>query len=128
MHLVSHISGDIDPSFDRFDALRAAFPAGTMAGAPKRRAVEIIGDLEGSARGLYAGGIGYIDLSSDGLAGGLDMCIAIRCLVHRDRRVLVRAGAGIVYDSDPRLEREETEHKAESLLAAVRLAEQGLRI
>jgi anthranilate synthase component I len=128
MHLTSHVSGQLDPRFDRFDALRAAFPAGTMSGAPKRRAVEIIGELEGSARGLYAGGLGYIDLGGDNAtsAGGLDICIAIRCLVHRGRRVLVRTGAGIVYDSDPTLELQETEHKANSLLAAVRLAEMGL--
>jgi len=129
MHLVSHVSGELDSSFDRFDALKAGFPAGTMSGAPKRRAVEIIGEVEGNARGLYAGGLGYIDLAGDhDRAGGLDMCIAIRCLVHRNREILVRTGAGIVFDSDPEAERIETETKARSLLAAVRLAERGLRL
>ena len=128
MHLVSHVSGELDVGFDRFDAFKAAFPAGTMSGAPKRRAVEIIGDLEGNARGLYAGGLGYIDLASDTpLAGGLDMCIPIRCLVHRGRQVLVRTGAGIVHDSDPEQELAETEKKGRSILAAVRLAESGLK-
>jgi anthranilate synthase component 1 len=127
MHLVSHVSGDLDTSFDRFDALKAGFPAGTVAGAPKRRAVELIAELEGDARGLYAGAVGYVDLAAGSQPGGLDTCIAIRTLVQRGRRVLARAGAGIVYDSDPKAELEETENKAKALLAAVRLAEEGLR-
>jgi anthranilate synthase component 1 len=132
MHLVSHISGELDPRFDRFDAFRAGFPAGTMSGAPKRRAVEIISELEGNARGLYAGALGYVDLASGrGLgapAGGLEMAIPIRCLVHREREVLMRTGAGIVYNSDAEEEFAETEAKARSLVSAVRLAESGLRL
>jgi anthranilate synthase component 1 len=127
MHLVSHVSGDLDTSFDRFDALKAGFPAGTVSGAPKRRAVEILGELEGDARGLYAGAVGYVDLAAGAQPGGLDTCIAIRTLVQRGKRVVARAGAGIVYDSDPKKELEETENKAKALLAAVRLAEEGLR-
>jgi anthranilate synthase component 1 len=127
MHLVSHVSGELDTSYDRFDALKAGFPAGTVSGAPKRRAVELIADLEGDARGLYAGAVGYVDLAAGDQPGGLDTCIAIRTLVQRGRKVLARAGAGIVYDSDPKKEFEETENKAKALLAAVRLAEEGLR-
>lgn len=131
MHLVSHVSGELDPAFDRFDALKAGFPAGTVSGAPKRRAIELIGDLEGDARGLYAGTVGYVDLAAlnkpGGLPGGLDTCIAIRTLVQRGKKVLARAGAGIVHDSDPSKEFEETEAKARALFAAVRLAEEGLR-
>jgi anthranilate synthase component 1 len=131
MHLVSHVSGELDPSFDRFDALKAGFPAGTVSGAPKRRAIELIGDLEGDSRGLYAGTVGYVDLAAfnkpGGLAGGLDTCIAIRTLVQRGKRVLARSGAGIVFDSEPAKEFEETEAKARALFAAVRLAEEGLR-
>ncbi|MBI3724346.1 chorismate-binding protein [bacterium] len=130
MHLVSNISGELDASFDRFDALKAGFPAGTVSGAPKRRAVELLAELEGDARGLYAGTVGYVDLAATNAAGapsGLDTCIAIRTLVQRGKRVLARAGAGIVYDSDPSKEFEETEAKARALLEAVRLAEEGLR-
>ncbi|MEZ0229765.1 MAG: anthranilate synthase component I family protein [Planctomycetota bacterium] len=127
MHLVSHVSGDLDTSFDRFDALKAGFPAGTVSGAPKRRAIELIADLEGDARGLYAGAVGYVDLAAGSQPGGLDTCIAIRTLVQRGKKVIARAGAGIVYDSDPKKEFEETENKAKALLAAVRLAEEGLR-
>jgi anthranilate synthase component 1 len=131
MHLVSHVSGELDPAFDRFDALKGGFPAGTVSGAPKRRAVELISDLEGDSRGLYAGAVGYVDLAGfskpGGLTGGLDTCIAIRTLVQRGKRVLARAGAGIVFDSEPEKEFEETEAKARALFAAVRLAEEGLR-
>jgi anthranilate synthase component 1 len=122
MHLVSHVSGELDPGFDRFDALAAGFPAGTVSGAPKRRAVELIDELEPGPRGLYAGAVGYADL-----AGGLDTCIAIRTLVHEKGKVIARAGAGIVHQSDPAREFEETEQKARALLESVRLAEQGLR-
>jgi anthranilate synthase component 1 len=130
MHLVSHISGELDTSFDRFDALKAGFPAGTVSGAPKRRAVELIAAIEGDARGLYAGTVGYVDLAAtnaQGAPSGLDTCIAIRTLVQRGRKVFARAGAGIVFDSDPAKELQETENKAKALMAAVRLAEEGLR-
>jgi anthranilate synthase component 1 len=122
MHLVSHISGELDSRFDRFDALAAGFPAGTVSGAPKKRAIELIDELEGE-RGLYAGAVGYVDLGA-----GLDTCIAIRTLVHRQGKVIARAGAGIVHGSEPAREFEETEAKARALLEAVRLAEQGLRV
>jgi anthranilate synthase component 1 len=129
MHLVSHISGKLDPRFDRFDAFKAGFPAGTMSGAPKRRAVEIIGELEGNARGFYAGALGYVDLAGGpGNAHGLEMAIPIRCLVQRGDKVLIRTGAGIVYNSDAESELRETESKAKSLIAAIRLAERGLRL
>jgi anthranilate synthase component I len=117
MHIVSRVSGTVRQGMGPVDVLRATFPAGTLSGAPKVRAMEIIDDLEPTRRGLYGGGIGYIDL-----AGNLDLCIAIRTLVIRDGWAHVQAGAGIVADSVPEREYEETQHKAMALLAAVRAA------
>ena len=117
MHIVSQVSGKVRPGMGPVDVLRAAFPAGTLSGAPKVRAMEIIDDLEPTRRGLYGGGIGYVDL-----AGNLDLCIAIRTLVIRDGWAHVQAGAGIVADSVPEREYEETQNKAMALLAAVRAA------
>ena len=117
MHLVSRVSGDLLPGLDMFDALRATFPAGTVTGAPKIRAMQIISDLEGRRRGHYAGAVGYF-----GQAGDMDMCIAIRTLLCRDGTFSVQAGAGIVADSDPAREHQETLDKMGALARAVRLA------
>ncbi|MGH8900225.1 MAG: anthranilate synthase component I [Egibacteraceae bacterium] len=117
MHIVSRVSGTVRPGMGPVDVLRATFPAGTLSGAPKVRAMEIIDDLEPTRRGLYGGGIGYVDL-----AGEVDLCIAIRTLVIRDGWAHVQAGAGIVADSVPEREFEETQNKAMALLAAVRAA------
>ncbi len=118
MHLVSGLSARLRPDLGALDAFFACFPAGTVSGAPKVRAMEIIEDLEPERRGLYGGAVGYLDFS-----GNLDTCIALRTMVVRDGEVRVQAGAGIVADSDPEREFEETEHKAGALLEAVRRAE-----
>lgn len=118
MHLVSSVEGDLAPGKDALDALLACFPAGTVSGAPKIRAMEIIDDLEPESRGPYAGAVGYLSY-----AGEMDTCITIRTLVCREGETSVTAGAGIVADSDPGKEAEETKNKAAGLLAAVALAE-----
>jgi anthranilate synthase component 1 len=119
MHLVSSVEGSLQPGRTALDALLACFPAGTVSGAPKIRAMEIIDRLEPEARGPYAGAVGYVSFSGD-----LDTCITIRTLVVANGEASVTAGAGIVADSDPERERRETESKAAALLAAVGLAEQ----
>ena len=96
MHIVSQVEGKLRPEYDAFDLLRATFPAGTVSGAPKIRAMQIIDELEGQPRGPYAGAVGYF--SSD---GSMDTCITIRTLVMRGSTVSIQAGAGIVADSDP---------------------------
>ena len=121
MHLVSRVVGTLDDSHDCIDALAACFPAGTVSGAPKIRAMEIIDELEPSTRGVYAGSVGYLDF-----AGSLDCCITIRTIVIRDGRAYVQAGAGIVAESDPTAEYEETKAKASALITALELAERGL--
>jgi anthranilate synthase component 1 len=118
MHLVSGVEAEIAPGRDALDALLACFPAGTVSGAPKVRAMEIVDDLEPEARGPYAGAVGYLSY-----AGDLDTCITIRTLVVEKDRTSVTAGAGIVADSDPEAEQRETESKAAGMLAAVGLAE-----
>lgn len=122
LHLVSSVEGELAPGRDALDVLLATFPAGTVSGAPKLRAIEILDRLEPEARGLYAGATGYLSFTGD-----LDACITIRTLVAREtpggREVSVTAGAGIVADSDPESERLETEGKAAALLTAVALAE-----
>lgn len=120
MHLVSHVTGRLNPSMSAYDALRAAYPAGTVSGAPKIRAMEIIADLEPDRRGPYAGGVGFFDLS-----GNIETCITIRTLVMRGGMAHVQAGAGIVYDSNPEKELEECRQKARALLAAIDDAERG---
>lgn len=115
MHLVSHVSGKLQKDKSVFDALRAAFPAGTLSGAPKIRAMEIIEELEPVARGIYGGAIGYI-----GYSGNADFAIAIRTAVFSGDRGFVQAGAGIVYHSQPELEFNECNHKAGAVLAALR--------
>jgi len=118
MHLVSSVEAELAPGRDALDALLACFPAGTVSGAPKIRAMEIVDALEPEARGPYAGAVGYLSFTGD-----LDTCIAIRTLVVRGDETSVTAGAGIVADSDPAAEERETESKAAALLMAVALAE-----
>ena len=119
-HLVSSLSATLRDGLDRFDALAACFPAGTVSGAPKVSAVEIIRELEPDARGIYAGAVGYFDYS-----GNMDTCIAIRTLVLENGVAQIQAGAGIVADSVPSLEFDETVNKARVLLKAVDIAEGG---
>lgn len=119
MHIVSHAEGILRPELTAFDLVRAAFPAGTVSGAPKVRAMEIIADLEPDARGPYAGAIGYFSFD-----GNMDTCIAIRTLVGHGTTVSVQAGAGVVADSDPSKEYEETLNKARAVLRAVEMAEE----
>ena len=121
MHLVSTVDGRLTEENDHLDALVACFPAGTVSGAPKIRAMQIIAGLEPTRRDIYAGAIGYIDF-----AGNLDFCIAIRTITIRDGRALIQAGAGIVADSNPAAEYDETKDKAMALLQALAMAEQGL--
>ncbi|MEA2498343.1 MAG: anthranilate synthase component [Actinomycetota bacterium] len=117
MHIVSSVSGRLAPDKSAFDALTACFPAGTVSGAPKVRAMEIIDSLEKTKRGPYAGVVGYFDFS-----GNLDTCITIRTIVATGGRAYVQAGAGVVADSDPAAEADETRRKAEALLRAVAAA------
>ena len=114
MHIVSSVSGRLRPDRTAFDALTACFPAGTVSGAPKVRAMEIIDSLERTKRGPYAGVVGYFDLS-----GNVDTCITIRTIVATGGKAYVQAGAGVVADSDPEAEAEETRRKAQALLTAV---------
>jgi anthranilate synthase component 1 len=118
MHIVSDVRGRLQQERDAFDLLRATFPAGTVSGAPKVRAMEIIEALEGTRRGLYAGAIGYV-----GYDGTMDSCIAIRTIVMQGDTVHIQAGAGIVADSDPTREYHETLNKARALAEAVRATE-----
>jgi anthranilate synthase component 1 len=118
MHIVSKVVGDLDSTYDAFDLMRATFPAGTVSGAPKVRAMEIIDELEGERRGPYAGSVGYFSYS-----GNMDTCITIRTIFFKDQTALLQAGAGIVADSDPAREYEETLHKAQALAEAIDRAE-----
>jgi anthranilate synthase component 1 len=118
MHIVSTVVGQVDPAYDALDVLAATFPAGTLSGAPKVRAMEIIEELEPTRRGLYGGVVGYVDF-----AGDLDTAIAIRTAVVRDGTVYVQAGAGLVADSDPATEDAECQNKANTVLSAVAIAE-----
>ncbi|MCB9144369.1 MAG: anthranilate synthase component I [Anaerolineales bacterium] len=118
MHIVSHVEGKLKPELTAFDLVRAAFPAGTVSGAPKVRAMEIIADLEPDARGAYAGMVGYF-----GFDGAMDTCLAIRTMVGRGNTVSVQAGAGIVADSNPTSEFQETVNKASAMLRAIDVAE-----
>jgi anthranilate synthase component 1 len=113
MHIVSNVEGRLRPDVDAVDALFAGHPAGTVSGAPKVRAMEIIDELEPHRRGVYGGGVGYISA-----AGDLDTCIALRTGVVKDQMLHVQAGGGVVLDSDPQLEWEETVHKARALFRA----------
>jgi anthranilate synthase component 1 len=120
MHLVSHVQGKLREGLTQFDALRACFPAGTVSGAPKIRAMEIIAELEPDKRGPYAGAVGYFDFS-----GNIDTAIAIRTIVIKDGTAYVQAGAGIVADSVPKNEYQECLNKAQALLAAISQADGG---
>jgi anthranilate synthase component 1 len=119
MHLVSHITGRLDQGHDAYSALRSAFPAGTLSGAPKVRAMEIIAEVEGERRGVYGGAVGYCSYS-----GSMDTAIAIRTLVIKDGIAYLQVGAGIVADSDPEREYQETMNKAGALLRALHQAEE----
>ncbi|MFH1647271.1 MAG: chorismate-binding protein, partial [Chloroflexota bacterium] len=120
MHLVSHVQGKLREGLTQFDALRACFPAGTVSGAPKIRAMEIIAGLEPDKRGPYAGAVGYFDFS-----GNMDTAITIRTIVVKDGIAYVQAGAGIVADSVPEREYQECLSKAQALLTAIDHAEAG---
>jgi anthranilate synthase component 1 len=121
MHIVSNVRGELRPEYNAFDALRATFPTGTLSGAPKIRAMEIIDELEPQRRGIYGGAVGYFSYT-----GNMDMAIAIRTLVIQGGRIFLQAGAGIVADSDPDAEYQETVNKARGVLQAIRMAEEGL--
>ncbi len=121
MHLVSVVEGQLAEGNDRLDALVSCFPAGTVSGAPKVRAMQIINELEPDRRGLYAGAVGYLDF-----AGNLDFCIAIRSILMEGGKAYIQAGAGIVADSNPTAEYEETKDKARAMLRALELAQTGL--
>ncbi len=121
MHIVSNVEGRLREGLDAIDVLRAAFPAGTVSGAPKIRAMEIIDELEPVKRGVYSGAVGYISWSGD-----MDTAIAIRTAVIKDRKLHIQVGAGIVYDSDPQREWDETMSKARAIFRAVAMAESGL--
>jgi anthranilate synthase component 1 len=121
MHLVSRVEGKLAPECDRLDALKATFPAGTLTGAPKIRAMQIIGGLEPTRRGLYGGAVGYLDF-----AGNLDFCIAIRTITMRGQHAEIQAGAGIVADSVPAAEYQESCDKASAMLQALQMADRGL--
>ena len=123
MHLVSHVQGVLRRDLDAYDVIRATFPAGTLSGAPKIRAMQIIHELEPEPRGAYGGAVGYV-----GYDGNMDLCITIRTLEISDGVVSVQAGAGVVYDSDPVKEYEETCHKARGMLKSVELAARGLDV
>lgn len=121
MHIVSNVQGELEAGKDAFDVLCATFPAGTLSGAPKVRAMEIIEELEPVRREIYGGAVGYFSFS-----GNMDMAIAIRTLVVKDGRIHLQAGAGIVADSDPATEYQETVNKARAVVNAIEMVEQGL--
>jgi anthranilate synthase component 1 len=120
MHLVSHVEAHLAPGKDWLDVLRATFPAGTLSGAPKIRAMEIIEELESSPRGAYGGAVGYVSFT-----GNMDLCITIRTMAVKDGKVFIQAGAGIVADTDPETEYRETVSKAEGMMRAFDLAASG---
>ena len=117
MHIASHVEGEISQEYDALDALAAGFPAGTVSGAPKIRAMEIIDELEKSRRGVYAGAVGYISAN-----GTMDTCIALRTALVKDNQMYVQAGGGVVADSDPESEYQESINKARALFRAAQQA------
>jgi anthranilate synthase component 1 len=121
MHLTSNVTGRLAPGLTAFDALRACLPAGTVSGAPKIRAMEIIDQLEPVRRGPYAGAVGYVDFG-----GSMDTCIALRTVVIADGRAFVQSGAGVVADSVPEKEFEETLNKAKGMLVALEMTARRL--
>ncbi|MBI3398766.1 MAG: anthranilate synthase component I [Deltaproteobacteria bacterium] len=122
MHIVSNVYGQLKRNKDSFDALRACFPAGTLTGAPKVRAMEIIEEIEPCKRGAYGGSVGYF-----GFSGNMDMAITIRTLVVKNDKIYIQAGAGIVADSEPEKEYQETINKSKAMLKAVEMAREGLK-
>ncbi|HRT71589.1 MAG TPA: anthranilate synthase component I [Syntrophales bacterium] len=123
MHLVSHIQAQLADGMDCFDVLKATFPAGTLTGAPKVRAMEIIDELEPTARGPYGGAVGYFSFT-----GNMDFCITIRTMMLKDGKIYIQAGAGVVADSDPDAEYRETVNKAEGMRQAINLAASGFEL
>jgi anthranilate synthase component I len=121
MHIVSDVSGRLTKGKDIFDVVRAAFPAGTVTGAPKVRAMEIIDELENRRRKTYAGSVGYLSFS-----GNLDCCITIRTILINNGIAYIQAGGGLVADSRPSAEYEETLNKARALVKAIEMAERGI--
>lgn len=121
MHIVSHVEGNLRKDMDAYDLIRATFPAGTLSGAPKVRAMEIIEELEGTRRGPYGGAVGYFSYD-----GSMDTCITIRALLMKGDTVYLQAGAGIVADSDPTKEHQECHNKARGTAEAIKYAERGL--
>jgi anthranilate synthase component 1 len=122
MHIGSTVQGEIREDKDALDAVDAVLPAGTLSGAPKLRACEIINELEHNKRGIYGGAIGYVDFT-----GNLDTCIAIRIAYKKNGKVYVRSGAGIVADSVPEKEYQECLNKARAALRALEIAQEGLQ-
>jgi anthranilate synthase component 1 len=122
MHITSNVTGTLRDGCDAFDALKACLPAGTVSGAPKVRAMQIIDELEPHRRGPYAGAVGYLDYS-----GNMDTCIALRTLVVQGNKAYIQAGAGIVADSDPQSEYQETLNKARGLLKAIEITERRVQ-
>jgi anthranilate synthase component 1 len=120
MHLVSNVRAQLDEGKDAFDVLAATFPAGTLSGAPKVRAMQIIDELEPVRRGPYGGAVGYVSFS-----GNMDLCITIRTMILKQGRIFVQAGAGIVHESDPEMEYLEVINKSRAMQTAVRLATGG---
>jgi anthranilate synthase component 1 len=120
MHITSNVTGDLEDGMTSFDALRVSLPVGTVSGAPKVRAMQIIDELEPTRRGPYGGAVGYVDFS-----GNMDTCIALRTIVWKNGVFDVQAGAGVVADSVPASEYEETMNKAKAMLKAVEIAERG---
>ncbi len=123
MHIVSDVEGRLKNGYDSFNVLRAAFPAGTLTGAPKVRAMEIIEEIEPVRRGTYGGAVGYFSFS-----GNMDMCITIRTMLIMNGKIYLQAGAGIVYDSDPKMEHRETQHKAKGMLKAVEMVRKNMKL
>lgn len=121
MHIVTDVSGRLKKGYDAFDVIKATFPAGTVTGAPKVRAMEIIDELENLRRSTYAGSVGYFSFS-----GNLDCCITIRTILIKNNTAYIQAGAGIVSDSKPAKEYQETLNKAKALVKAIEIAERGL--
>jgi anthranilate synthase component 1 len=121
MHIVSNVQGKLRPGMNAFDLIRATFPAGTLSGAPKVRAMEIIEELEGTRRGVYGGAVGYFSFD-----GSMDTCITIRAALMQGNTVTIQAGAGLVADSVPALEYQESLNKARALIVTIGKAEQGL--
>ncbi len=119
MHIGSTVRGEIRDDCDALDAIEAVLPAGTLSGAPKIRACQLIGELENNKRGIYGGAIGYIDFT-----GNMDTCIAIRIAYKKNGRVFVRSGAGIVADSVPEKEYEECANKARAVMNALKMAQE----